>query len=318
MTAKHLFISYSRKDRTFVDRLVESLESHGMTVWLDTDDLVPGTPNWEQAIRDAIEYCTAVLLVASPHSRASVYVQGELTLAQLRQKPIYPLWADGKHWVDAVQLGMVNTQYLDFRPDAFENSMADLIKIMSRLTDESRGQIILSLPTYETIELNLAAFKDLFGAANHIYMKHLLDWYPMLTYGTEWVLGNVRTRQLAIPPEWLTIALDDEKAIREIYLNWGMKSLADIGITANGHWGVWEVSRIKPIVVCTNQQHVMDALLTDYSLVDPWLLHDEGCLRVKPLQEVNFKDYQYQCVFAVFNTTRSRVAFIDTDKPCTF
>ena len=74
----HAFLSYSRKDSHIVDRIRHTLERAEIPVWLDTEQLVPGTPNWEVAITEALDEAFALILVASPDAKASPYVQGEI------------------------------------------------------------------------------------------------------------------------------------------------------------------------------------------------------------------------------------------------
>ena len=50
---QHVFISYIRENEEIVDKLCEALESHGIKVWLDRNDIDPGS-RWKQAIREAI------------------------------------------------------------------------------------------------------------------------------------------------------------------------------------------------------------------------------------------------------------------------
>ena len=52
---KHVFISYVRENQEQVDRLCKVLESHGVNVWLDRNDIKPGA-RWRGAIRDAIRH----------------------------------------------------------------------------------------------------------------------------------------------------------------------------------------------------------------------------------------------------------------------
>jgi hypothetical protein len=49
-----VFISYSRKDAEFIDRLVADLKSAGLTVWYDLSGLDGGT-HWETEIQAAID-----------------------------------------------------------------------------------------------------------------------------------------------------------------------------------------------------------------------------------------------------------------------
>ena len=50
---KHVFISYLRENQKQVDRLCHELESHGVNVWLDRNDIKPGA-RWMKAIREVI------------------------------------------------------------------------------------------------------------------------------------------------------------------------------------------------------------------------------------------------------------------------
>ena len=50
---QHVFISYVSENIETVDKLCETLKSHGIKVWLDRNDIDPGS-RWKQAIRKAI------------------------------------------------------------------------------------------------------------------------------------------------------------------------------------------------------------------------------------------------------------------------
>jgi hypothetical protein len=66
-------------------------------------------------VREAIEECYAVLMLASPASRESLYVRGELKVAESEAVRIIPLWVEGDKWVDSVPLSMTYGQYIDIR-----------------------------------------------------------------------------------------------------------------------------------------------------------------------------------------------------------
>ncbi len=50
---RHVFISDVRENQKQVDRLCHDLDSHGINVWLDRNDIKPGA-RWKNAIREAI------------------------------------------------------------------------------------------------------------------------------------------------------------------------------------------------------------------------------------------------------------------------
>ena len=59
------FISYSRNDQAFVHRLIAAIESRGMEVWVDWDDIRKGA-DWRARIQGGIESAKAVVAVLSP------------------------------------------------------------------------------------------------------------------------------------------------------------------------------------------------------------------------------------------------------------
>lgn len=76
----HVFLSYSRRDQAFVDRLIAELERAGLDVWIDRDD-IPGGAAWEATISRAVRESAALVVVLSPAAAESDYVPKELSLA---------------------------------------------------------------------------------------------------------------------------------------------------------------------------------------------------------------------------------------------
>ena len=107
-----VFVSYSHEDHNFVTRLRTDLQAHGIEMWVDKEGIQPGTPDWEQALRDAIHTAHAVLFIASPAARNSRYVKDELRIAEYYQRVVYPLWVAGNQWIEAVPIGPVSYTHL--------------------------------------------------------------------------------------------------------------------------------------------------------------------------------------------------------------
>jgi hypothetical protein len=132
--ATHVFISYSRANISFVQRLVADLQRSGITVWIDQSGLTPGTPDWETALRNAIGKAHAVILIASEEARKSPYVKDELRLAHdVHHLPIYPLWVAGTQWINCIPLGWGGTQYIDARGGEaqYQAALHQLIAVLS-------------------------------------------------------------------------------------------------------------------------------------------------------------------------------------------
>ncbi len=103
-----LFISYSRAQTPFVDRLADQLEHNGYSLWLDYQSLVPARP-WLQQIEAWIDAADVVLLVVSKESINSKNVAPEWKRAVERNKRIIlvifeavplPKELQGCEWVD--------------------------------------------------------------------------------------------------------------------------------------------------------------------------------------------------------------------------
>jgi len=86
-----LFISYSRKDRSFVERLSVALKASGQDIWVDLQDIRP-SEDWLNAIHSAIEGADAFVFVVSFDSvdPTSVCVQ-EINHAVAHNKRIIPI-----------------------------------------------------------------------------------------------------------------------------------------------------------------------------------------------------------------------------------
>ena len=90
-----VFISYVSENIEIVKRLYQELKAHGIQVWLDQNDIDPGS-RWEQAIRKAIHQGAFFIACFSEeyNNRDKTYMNEELTLAidELRQLPTDQIW----------------------------------------------------------------------------------------------------------------------------------------------------------------------------------------------------------------------------------
>lgn len=90
----HIFISYSRQDVEFARYLRALLENAGLRVWMDEKRLHAGS-DWVSEIEAAIDTCAAFVVVMSPQSRQSEYVEIEVLHAREQQKPLFPVLLAG-------------------------------------------------------------------------------------------------------------------------------------------------------------------------------------------------------------------------------
>lgn len=84
------FISYSRKDKPFVQKLYERLAQDGREIWIDWGN-IPVTADWRREIREGIERANAVVFVMSPDFLASKECLIELQQAEEFNKRLIPI-----------------------------------------------------------------------------------------------------------------------------------------------------------------------------------------------------------------------------------
>ena len=122
-----VFISYSSKDAALVVRLREDLKQAGVAVWLDHEQLTPGTPDWRAAVLQGIEQATTVIYCASPAAAASKFVGHELAIADGEKKLILPFWIHGEKWYFCAPMGFYFAQYIDGRDAAYPAGLTALL-----------------------------------------------------------------------------------------------------------------------------------------------------------------------------------------------
>lgn len=311
MNNKNIFISYSRNDGAFVDQLIGDLSAVGFNLWRDKDSLTPGTPSWERAIREAIKDAGAVVLVASPSSLNSDYVQGELALAKIYHRPIYPIWADGDQWIESAPLDMVNYQYVDGRGGGYENAVKQLSDTLRKIFDQSDGIIRLGLPTHEIVELNLAQFETGFNILTYVWASYLQDWYEPASYGTEWVIGNVETKQIAMPWQWLKIDSSDPQVMSQLYILSGSISYIEFGIRDNSYWAVWDARRLKAFGLFLNDDEMARSVLSPNGLSELQILLSQGKLKRQKLDEIAPNLFKHRLVMLALDRADDRMAIVE-------
>ncbi len=133
VAAPWVYVAHAQTDDAVVERLHTDLEQYGITVGVDEHGLPPGTPDWEQALREAIRASMALLLLASPRTRTSRYVADELRIAELYGRRVFPIWIEGDQWMECVPLGWGGLQYLDARAERYTPAIAALAAAMQRV-----------------------------------------------------------------------------------------------------------------------------------------------------------------------------------------
>jgi len=131
-----IFISYSRKDIDFVRRLAGDLERAGYDVWWDLTDL-RGGDDWPRVIPSAIEASQYVIVVLSPNSAISEWVEKEYTQALALRKKIIPIMLRLSH----VPFALNTINYINFTSDDYAANFGYLLSALG-YTGEVRVQAV--------------------------------------------------------------------------------------------------------------------------------------------------------------------------------
>ena len=131
-----VFISYSRKDLAFVSRLAADLTGANFDVWYDLSRLAGGD-RWQLEIENALQKSQFVIVVLSPDSLGSEWVEKECLYASQLKRKVIPLMY---HPCD-LPLRFANMNYIDVQGDKYIQNYADILKVLS--VDEAT---ISSLP----------------------------------------------------------------------------------------------------------------------------------------------------------------------------
>jgi hypothetical protein len=117
-----LFMSYSRRELYFAEFITLHLQSEGVSVWFDIQQLEPGV-NWKLDIEEGLQSCKGLILLASESALASPYVALEWQRALRDKKPIYLALFEAVQLPDVLR---ANAILLDFRQDSVAG-LADLL-----------------------------------------------------------------------------------------------------------------------------------------------------------------------------------------------
>ena len=122
---RSIFISYSRQDQAYVQKLISTFEEKGLSVWLD-ERIDYGTA-WQKVIEDHLRACQVFVLVMTPRSLESHWVQCELSLALELKKPIFPLLLEGERWFSVARIQVVDVRSGSLPPARFFDKVSTSI-----------------------------------------------------------------------------------------------------------------------------------------------------------------------------------------------
>ena len=120
-----VFISYSRKDLSFIERLAADLKSAGIDVWYDVTRIAGGA-RWRSEIENALRHSQYVIVVLSPDSIVSEWVEREFLFSSNLKRNIIPLM----YRACEVPLNYVDLNYIDVQGENYRRNFDELLKAL--------------------------------------------------------------------------------------------------------------------------------------------------------------------------------------------
>ena len=122
-----VFISYSRRDLAFVEKLAADLKEAGLDVWYDLSGLEVGS-RFQREIVSALQVSQYVIVVLSPDSIVSEWVEREYLYASNLGKEILPLYYRSCD----LPLYFLNINYIDVRGKNYKRNFPEIVRTLRR------------------------------------------------------------------------------------------------------------------------------------------------------------------------------------------
>ena len=122
-----LFISYSRKDLSFVRQLVNDLKNAGFEVWYDVSGIRGGT-RWRAEIESAVRNSQFAIVILSPDSIVSEWVEREFLFASKLKRKIIPLY----YRECELPLNYLDLNYIDVRGDNYQKNFNEILSALNQ------------------------------------------------------------------------------------------------------------------------------------------------------------------------------------------
>jgi len=134
---KQVFLSYSREDLRFVEKLAADLQQAGYDVWYDLTD-IEGGDRWAIEIQTAIDNSDVCITVISSNSIVSEWVEKEFLYASNVGKKVVPVLYE---WT-TLPLWLMNIHYIDVRGKNYQKNFSRL----QTAIDEENKSVLTSEP----------------------------------------------------------------------------------------------------------------------------------------------------------------------------
>ena len=127
---RNIFISYARQDSLKVEELLSKLKEVQVSGWLDQADIAAGD-EISSVLRDSLKKASAVLVLISPASLSSRWVEFEVSAGQVLGKTIIPVIISGEGIENELPPSIADIMYIDARKKSLEEVASEIKRVVS-------------------------------------------------------------------------------------------------------------------------------------------------------------------------------------------
>ena len=127
-----VFVSYSRKNKAFAERLARDLGDAGLDVWIDFRQILGGE-FWREEIQRGLDRADFMVACMSPEAAISKWVTREMNMVRDQGKPIVPIVI--QRYRDAIQKNpelqwVSDIQYVNFENQKYDAAFTELLNTL--------------------------------------------------------------------------------------------------------------------------------------------------------------------------------------------
>jgi len=209
MSKPYVFISYSRQDREFVERLTDALSAAGVETWTDVANIAAGQ-NWQHQIEQGLLGAEVLLYVSSRHTSTSQWMEQELRAFMRGTGRVIPLIIDAEG-ENALPSVLRQIQWADFRSDFNDAVQKLLVGIASLRQSEplarpeamSKGYVFISYAAEDGAFVEeLKAHMKGRGYSYWDFRESQRNYQVDYTIELEGVISDAEATLSVVSPDW--------------------------------------------------------------------------------------------------------------------
>lgn len=163
-----VFISYSRSDAGFAQRIAHSLNMNGAIVWFDQTSILAGR-NWSTEVQKGLDTSDLMIVIITQESMESPNVEDEWQYFLDEGKPLIPLLLRPAR----MHFQLRRLQYIDFSKNPYEIAIQQLWEHLTHLRLGRQGTETITAGTTPPRAKSESKIGILFLAANPVHTQRL-------------------------------------------------------------------------------------------------------------------------------------------------